>query len=82
MTDIALYNILRKIPDVSDAEAKEAVAGVASSREMATKADIKDMATKEYIKAEIANLETRLTNRIYAVAGIIIAAVGLMIRFL
>ena len=82
MTDIALYNILRKIPDVSDAEAKEAVAGVASSREMATKADIKDMATKEYIKAEIANLETRLTNRIYMVAGIIIAAVGLMIRFL
>ena len=55
------------------AEAKEAVAGVASSREMAT---------KEYIKAEIANLETRLTNRIYAVAGVIIAAVGLMIRFL
>ena len=81
MTDIALYNTLRKIPDVSDAEAQEAVAGGASSREMATKADIKDMATKEYIKAEIANLETRLTNRIYVVAGVIIAAVGLMIRF-
>ena len=69
MTYIALYNTLKKIPDVSDDEAKEAVANVASSREVAT---------KEYIKAEMANLETRLTNRIYAVAGVIIAAVGLM----
>ena len=82
MTEIALYDTLRKIPDVSDAEAKEAVADIANSKEVATKSDIKDMATKEYIKAEIANLETRLTNRIYAVAGVIIAAVGLMIRFL
>ncbi len=69
MTDIALYITLRKIPDVSDAEAKEAVAEVASSREMATKVDL-------------ANLETRLTQRIYAAVGIVLAGVGLMIRFL
>ena len=90
MTDIALYNILRKVDGVTDAEAKEAVTNIASSKEiatkadikdMATKADIKDMATKEYIKAEIAKLETRLTRQMYAVAGIIIAAVGLMIKF-
>ena len=78
MTEIALYDTLRKIPDVSDAEAKEAVAGVASSREMATKADIKDMATK----TDLANLETRLTQRIYAAVGIVLAGVGLMIKFL
>ena len=69
MTEIALYDTLRKIPDVSDTEAKEAVADIANSKEVVTKADL---------KAEIANLETRLTNRIYAVAGVIIAAVGLM----
>ena len=69
MTGIALYNILRKIPDVSDAEAKEAVAEVASSREMATKVDL-------------ANLETRLAQRIYAAVGIVLAGVGLMIKFL
>ncbi len=94
MTDIALYNILRKVDGVTDAEAKEALANIADSKDMATKADIKDMATKadikdmatkEYIKAEIANLETRLVKQIYAVAGIIIvvniASVGLMLRF-
>ena len=70
MTDIALYNLLRRIPDATDDEVEKAVNDVASS---------KDIATKEYIKAEIANLETRLTNRIYAVAGVIIAAVGLMV---
>ena len=41
MSDIALYNTLRKIPDVSDAEAKEAVSDVASLKEIATKADLK-----------------------------------------
>ena len=77
MTDIALYDTLRKIPDVSDAEAKEAVADIANSKEVVTKADL---------KAEIARLETKLTKLIYAVVaintGVIIAAVGLMIRFL
>ena len=39
MTEIALYNTLRKIPEVSDDEAKEAVADIASSKEVITKAD-------------------------------------------
>ena len=95
MSEIALYNTLRKIPEVSEAEAKEAVASVASSKEVATKADIArlEAATKADIaelkaetKADIAELETRLTKLIYAVAtintGVIIAVVGLMIKFL
>ena len=73
MSGVALYNALRKIPELSDAEAKEAIADVASSREVATKGDL-------------AELETRLIKQIYAVAGVIIvviiAAVGLMIKFL
>lgn len=51
---------------------------VASSRDMATKADIKDMATKR----DLAELETRLVKQMYTAVGIIIAAVGLMIKFL
>ena len=61
MSEIALYDTLRKIPEVSDEEAKQAVADIANSREVATKADIKDMATKTDIaevKADIAELKT------------------------
>ena len=74
MTEIALYNTLRKIPEVSDNEAKEAVADIANSKQVATKsdikdlkvtaqADIKDMATKADIaevKADIAEVKTEL----------------------
>ena len=78
MSGIALYNTLRKIPEVS--EAKEAVADIMSTKEVATKADIAEL------KTEMANLEMRLTKLIYAVAaintGVIIAAVGLMVKFL
>ena len=88
MSEIALYNALTKLGLTHD-EAKEAVSDAASSKEVATKtdivelkaetkADIKDMATK----VDLANLETRLTNRMYTAAGVIIAAVGLMIKFL
>ena len=73
MSEIALYNLLRKIPDATDDEAKEAIADIASSKEVATKADL---------KTSLAELEIRLIKQIYAVAGIIIAAVGLMIKFL
>ena len=72
MTEIALYNVLTKLGVAPD-EAKEAVADFASSKDVATKADL-------------ANLEIRLTKLIYAVAaintGITITAVGLMIKFL
>ena len=40
MSEIALYNTLRKILEVSDDEAKEAVADVASAKDVATRADI------------------------------------------
>ncbi len=85
MTEIALYDTLRKIPDVSHTEAREAVANIASSQEVATKSDIKDMATKADIaevKTEIAELETRLVKQMYRAVAIILAGVGLMIRFL
>ncbi|MXX98508.1 MAG: hypothetical protein F4Y58_01180 [Gammaproteobacteria bacterium] len=70
MSDIALYNALTKL-GLEPNEAKEAVADITSSQDMATKADL---------KAGLAELETRLVKQMYAVAGIIIAAVGLMIN--
>ncbi len=80
MTEIALYDTLRKIPEVSDAEAKEAVNDIASAREVATKVDI------VRVEKTIAELETKITKLIYAVVavntGVVIAAVGLMIKFL
>ena len=85
MSDIALYNTLRKIPGVSDDEAKEAVTDIASSKEMATKADIKDMSTKADIKDMATKADVERMGRIMimwmvgvgvAVAGIVIAVVG------
>ena len=52
--------------------------------EVATKVDLKaELAEREArLIAKIANSEARLTQRIYAAAGIIIAAAGLMIKLL
>ena len=55
MSEIALYNTLRKIPEVSEVEAKEAVADIANSKEVATKADIAEL--KAATKADIAELQ-------------------------
>ena len=67
MFDIALYNTLRKIPGVSDDEAKEAVTDIASSKETATKADIERMGRIIIMWMVGVGL---------AVAGIVIAVVG------
>ena len=87
MFEIALYNILKRVGGVSDAEAREVADNVASSKEVATKADIKDMATKADIKdmatkTDLAELETRLTRQMYAMAGIIIGAITLVVKVL
>ncbi len=67
MFDIALYNTLRKIPGVSDDEAKEAVTDIASSKETATKADVERMGRIIIMWMVGVGL---------AVAGIVIAVVG------
>ena len=71
MSDITLYNLLKRIPDATDEEVQRAVADVANSADVATKADIKDMATKTDIaelkaetKANIAELKTELLEKI------------------
>ena len=65
MSDIALYEALTKL-GLEPNEAKEAVADVVNS---------KDIATKDYIDAAIAKLETRMTWKLVilgiAIVGII-----------
>ena len=53
MSDITLYNALKKL-GLEPNEAKEAVTDIASSKDVATKADVKDLATK----TDIVRLET------------------------
>ena len=73
MSEIALYDTLRKIDGVTDAEAKEAVADVANSKDVATKMDLLELKYQLTWHMIIVGL---------GVAAIVIAAVGLMIRFL
>ncbi len=79
MSEIALYDALTKL-GLDPKEAKEAVADVASSRDVATKADLANLETR--VIEKMANLETRLTRQTYTAVGIILAGVGLMIKFL
>ena len=76
MSDIALYTTLRKIDGVTDGEAKEVIADIASLKDVTTKSDL------VRIEKIIAELETRLTRQMYAVAGIVIAAVGVIVKIL
>ena len=86
MSRIALYNILRKIPGVSDNEAEEAVDAITRSKEVAKKTDMRDMATKTDIadvKTYIAELKTemyRLHNRLILwIVGVGLAEAGIII---
>ena len=78
MSEIALYNLLKRIPDATVDEVEKAVADVASSKEVATKSDIKDMATTKDIsdlKAEIYKINNRTIMWIVVVG---VAVVGLI----
>ena len=87
MSEIALYNLLKRIPDATDGEVEKAVADVASSKDMATKTDIKDMATKSDIKdmatkTDIAELKAEMysmhNKTIMWMVGVGLAIVGLI----
>ena len=73
MSEIALYNLLKRIPNATDDEAKEAIADVASSKEVATKVDI--IRLESFVKEGLAKLETRLTWRLVFIVSI---AVGII----
>ena len=91
MSDIALYNLLKRIPGATDEEAKEAVGGVASAatksdiKDMATKSDIKNMATKSDIKnmatkSDIRELKTELKYQQWFLGFMFVLQVAIFLR--
>ena len=68
MSIIKTYEIFRKIPDVSDEQAQDAADSLAHVSDVATKSDI-------------ANLKSELTWRMVIIAGIIIAAISVIVKF-
>ena len=73
MTYIALYNALRKIPELSDAEAKEAVANIAASKEVVTKVDLAELETR--LMGEMYRLNNRTILWIIGVGVAILLAI-------
>ena len=76
MSEIALYNLLKRIPDATDNEVEKAVADVASSKDVATKADMVE------VKADIRSVKWMLSFLIAINVAFIVLAVGLMIKYL
>ena len=65
---------MRRIPDVSDNEAKEAVGDVANA---------KDIATKDYIDAAIMKVETELKYMRWVLGVLVLgnlAVIGILVR--
>ena len=70
MSTIALYQLLKRIPDVTDDEAKAAADSIAQTNKVVTKADL---------DAALSRLEARLTRLIFGVVfsvAVIIAVAG------
>ena len=75
MSNMALYNLLKHIPDATNDEVEKAIADVASSKEMATKLDIAE------IKTAMAELKSHILMAIIAAVGVILVGVGLIVKF-
>ena len=56
MSEIALYNLLKQIPNATDEQVEKAVESVASTKDVATKLDIAEL--KAGINTNIVKLET------------------------
>ncbi|MBC6414117.1 MAG: hypothetical protein GDA45_04180 [Chromatiales bacterium] len=79
MSEIALYNALTKLGLPPD-EAKEAVADVASTKDVATKQDIKEI--KHYIDTAIAKqnakMERLFRQQMMWIVGVGLAVIGVI----
>ena len=78
MSEIALYNTLRKIDGVSDAEAKEAVADIANSKDVATKADLKEGLAE--LRADIKAIKWLLGLLVTMNVVLIVSTVSVLIK--
>jgi len=90
MSEIALYNLLKQIPDATYEAIKEAVADISSSKDVATKLDIVEVKTEvSAVKAEVNALKADV-NAVKWLVGLLLAinigfiasAIVLMTNFL
>ena len=86
MSEIALYNTLRKIDGVSDAEAKEAVADIANFKDVATKADLKEglaelKADIRALKADIKAIKWLLGLLMAMNVALIVSTISVLVKF-
>ncbi len=72
MSAIDLYNLFRRIPNATEAEARVAADTIAHADDVVTKADL---------KMELTELEMRLTWRIIITVGIFNSVLFLALRF-
>ena len=79
MSEIALYNTLRKIDGVSDDEAKEAFMDIVNSKDVATKVDLKEGLAE--LKADIKAIKWLSGLLVAMNLAFIASAVSLLIRF-
>ena len=64
MNSIAIYKILNRIPDTSEAEARDAANSIAHVNDVATKTDIAELRTE--LKSEIVQSEANLRTELKA----------------
>ena len=69
---IALHEALKKIPDLSDDEAKEAVTDIVNSKDVATKMDI------VRVESAIAEVKTELKYMRWLIVVVVGIAVGII----
>ncbi len=78
MSTIALYQLLRRIPDVTEDEAQAAADSIAHVDEVATKTDLLKLKTE--LKDEMHILETKLIKLILGSAGFVVIAVSTIVK--
>ncbi|MXX98313.1 MAG: hypothetical protein F4Y58_00170 [Gammaproteobacteria bacterium] len=76
MSEIVLYNLLKRIPEATDDEVKEVVADVASTKDVVTKTDLAE------VKADVNAIKWMVGLLLAINVAFIVSAVGLMIKIL
>ena len=81
MSTIALYQLLKRIPDVTENEVQAAVDSIPQVGEIATSTDLLKLeaalkADIHRLETKLVNLETRLTRLIFSSAAIVVVAIS------
>ena len=73
MSDIALYNLLKRIPNSTDEEVEKAVADMTNSREVVTRTDLAEL--KSELLEKIADAKQSMILWVVGIGIVILLAV-------